>query len=77
MRIEWKSAAADLTALSRTFWDGRAWSPWRRKRAYGWRWSRPISGAASTDWRGSAGRSWKPIRSAERCSYFGTDDRHR
>jgi len=24
MRIEWKSAAADLTALSRTFWDGRA-----------------------------------------------------
>jgi len=24
MRIEWKGAAADLTALSRTFWDGRA-----------------------------------------------------
>ena len=24
MRIEWKGAAADLTALSRTFWEGRA-----------------------------------------------------
>ena len=24
MRIEWKGEAADLTALSRTFWDGRA-----------------------------------------------------
>ena len=24
MRIEWKGAAADLTALSRTFWGGRA-----------------------------------------------------
>lgn len=24
MRIEWKGAAGDLTALSRTFWDGRA-----------------------------------------------------
>ena len=24
MRIEWKGAAADLTTLSRTFWDGRA-----------------------------------------------------
>jgi len=24
MRIEWKGDAADLTALSRTFWEGRA-----------------------------------------------------
>src|SRR5207247_5643661 len=57
MRLELKGAAVDVTALSRTFWSERRWSPSPHKLASGSHGSPQTLVAGSMVWRRYAGRS--------------------